>query len=454
MIVTIIQQKNTADLYGQYLRCSDLSEAFEFRLDYLDIIDIEALCELRSKIHKPIILTLRPDPNSQNEEKRLATLMELGRANPDYVDIEHSVSPRFIEEFHHKYSEIKIIRSYHNFDETPQDLKSILIQLEHPFCDIYKIVTTATSSLDNLTVLHFLKDHSKSYNIAAHCMGELGTPSRVLSPILGSQLQYVAADETQIPAPGCFSLNTLLQNYQGKNIDHLTKIYALLGNPVEQSPGHIFHNNIFQKSAAKSVYVKFKLTNEELPLFLKQITGLPFHGFSVTIPLKRDIIQFIDLFENDSDQIGAINTIRVENNQLLGLNTDGAGALNALERIQRVKSKNVLIIGAGGSAKAIAYEAQKRGAASIVIIDRTLKGPDDLSNPDSFDFVINALPPAIDYPITPQFSTTAVFMDINYHQPESRLKSLALAAGCTLVDGYEMFVEQALLQQDYWISSQ
>jgi len=270
--------------------------------------------------------------------------------------------------------------------------------------------------------------------------------------IVGSQLQYVSLDQTQSPAPGCLSIESLLKHYQGKNIDQTSKIYALLGDPVEQSPGHIFHNEIFQKSDRKDVYVKFKITQDELPLFLKKIRGLPFNGFSITIPLKRDVINYVDHFEDDSHDIGAINTIRIENDQLSGLNTDGRGALNALEKIKHVKSKKILIIGAGGSAKAISFEAEKRGAAAIVIINRSLEGVDDLSTMGPFDFVINALPLNIDYPITPQFSADAVFMDINYHQPQSRLKSLALEAGCTIIDGYEMYIEQALLQQKYWSS--
>ena len=450
MLVTVIQSKRADDLLSDIQKCYDASDAFELRLDYLDEIDIKALCELRKKIHKPIIFTLRPDAYPHNEENNLSALMELAVAKPDYVDIEHTVSTSFIDEFHKRHPKIKIIRSYHNFDETPQDLKSHLHQLEHPHCDIYKIVTYATSSHDNLTLLHFLKDHSNEYKIAAHCMGELGIPSRILSPIVGSQLQYVSLDETQTPAPGCLSINTLLTHYQGKNRGQDTKIYALLGDPVEQSPGHIFHNEIFQKSATEAVYVKFKVTNDELPLFLKKIKGLPFNGFSITIPLKRDVIRFIDHFEDDCDSIGAINTVRIENDQLSGLNTDGLGALNALEKIKPVKSKKILIIGAGGSAKAISFEAKKRGGAAIVIINRTLEGLDDASTMGPFDFVINALPTTVDFPITPHFSADAVFMDINYHQPHSRLKSLALAAGCTIVDGYEMYVEQALLQQKYW----
>lgn len=450
MIVTVIQAKRLVDLLSQIEKCEDLSEAFELRLDYLDEIDFKALSELRKKIHKPIIFTLRPESYTQNEETRLSTLMNLANAKPDYIDIEHTVSTSFIEELHQRHPQIKIIRSYHNFTETPKNLENILHQLQHPHCELLKIVTYANSSLDNLRLLHFVKDHENKYNIVAHCMGELGVPSRILSPIVGSQLQYVSADETQSPAPGCISLNTFLNNYQGKNLDQSTKIYALLGDPVEQSPGHIFHNTIFQKSATKAVYVKFKVTNQELPLFLEGIKGLPFKGFSITIPLKRDVCSFIDHFEDDSDSIGAINTIHIKNDQLSGLNTDGAGALNALEKIKPVKSKNILIIGAGGSAKAISFEANKRGASAIVILNRNLEGLDNLTNKGPFDFVINALPLNIDYPITPNFSPNAVFMDINYHQPHSRLKSLALAAGCTIVDGYEMYVEQALLQQKKW----
>jgi 3-dehydroquinate dehydratase/shikimate dehydrogenase len=478
MIVTIIPAKNCAEVLEAVHSASHLCDAFELRLDYFSHLVLQDIQAMKESIPLPIIFTLRPASQGGlycgDEQERLFQLMQLGSVKPDFIDIEHTVDGSFIEKFHLKFPDIKIIRSHHNVEDTPTDLNGILMDMIHPNCSLYKIVTTANSSVDNLRILRFVKDISSTIGIAAHCMGELGVPSRILGPIFGSALQYVSLDDSRSPspAPGCISLKTCIELYRGKELNSLTKIYALLGDPVVQSTGHLFHNEYFKKFAVNAVYAKFRLKEAELSDFFENIKDLPFKGFSITMPLKRDVLPFINHDHNECKKIGALNTLRVDEFGISGINTDGVGALDAVEKMNDVSGKKILILGAGGSARAIAFEAKKRGASSIIIINRTVANCDDLvkelgclchdfnfavkDSDGFFDFVINTLPFSAEpideliKNITPSLSSQTVFMDINYHAVQSKVKDRAIKVGCKIVDGYEMFREQAFLQQKYW----
>ncbi|MBX9585698.1 MAG: shikimate dehydrogenase [Gammaproteobacteria bacterium] len=478
MLVSVVSEKNTDDVIRRVSGISPDSDSIEVGFDKFHSIDIDAIKLMREKINRPVIFTLRSANQGgvyQGEEaKRLSELMELGSANPDYIDFEYTIDDSFIKDFHAKYPNVKIIRSYHDFECTPFNLKAILSVMIHPDCTYYKIVTMATSSVDNLRMLHFVNETAKSQKIIGHCMGELGIPSRISAPILGSNFQYVSLSESETPAPGILSLQTSVEIYRAKENNAHTKIYAVLGDPIAQSQGHLFHNVYFRKHGINAVYVKFKITKEELAAFFENLKGLPFHGFSVTMPLKKDVLQFVNHFEGSSDKIGAINTLRRDESSFSGLNTDGIGALEAVEKIESVNGKKVLILGAGGSARAIAFEAKKRGAAAITVINRTLRSCDDLiselncdcydfnsaenATEAFFDFAFNTLPANAELnesliaTIKTFLSAQTVVMDINYHSSQSHLISAAKQCESQVIDGYDMFVEQALMQQNYWLA--
>ncbi len=478
MLVAVISEKNTDDVVRRVNEISPDCDIIEVGFDKFSCIEANDIKIMRDKINRPVIFTLRPQHQGgsyfNTEEQRLEELMLLGMANPDYLDIEHTVDKQFIQEFHSKYPTIKIIRSYHNFEYTPVDLNAILSSLLLPDCFVYKIVTMATSSIDVLRMLHFVMGSSQSNRVIAHCMGEVGVPSRIIAPILGGYFQYTSSNDSESPAPGILSLQTCVDIYRAKENNPTTKIYAVLGDPIAQSQGHLFHNDYFRKNRINAVYVKFKIKKDELSDFFKNIKGLPFFGFSITMPLKQDVIQYINTIDSSSEMIGAINTLKIEDSTIFGLNTDGIGALDSVEKVKQISGKKVLILGAGGSARAIAFEAKMRGAASISIINRTLAHCEDLVNKlpcevydfhsaenitlHSFDFVFNTLPFSVEFnnvlaaKISSLLNDQTVVMDINYHSQQSQLITLAYQCGSRVVSGYEMFVEQALSQQQYWHS--
>ena len=469
MIVGIIAESAIENILSAIQAVDSAVEVIEWRLDYLRSINLYSIQATLEKISLPVIFTLRSD---SDDEARLAYLMKLAALNPAYIDIESHVDDDFIVQIKQKNPTVKIIRSVHYSDETPKQLDQILEAMQHPDVSIYKLITYAKNSLDNFRVLHCLKQQSSKMPLVMHCMGDLGLPSRILGPIFGNVFTYAALN-AKSPAPACPSVADLIEIYRVHRLNKDTKVYALLGDPVAHSIGHLYHNKIFDEQDSNCVYVKCQLTAEEVPRFFEQMKSLTFAGFSVTMPLKESIIPFVDELDENAKAIGAVNTMKIISEKVYGTNTDGEGALDAIELHQPVNDKRILILGAGGAAKAIAYAAHQRGAA-ITILNRTLARASGLAERVSgvaydfqgfkqydgklFDVVISSVPndAALDAKrfdlIKPYCAKQTIFMGIDYSSQQSLLSEHMHAHGCVTIDPQDMFYRQAARQQAWWSS--
>jgi 3-dehydroquinate dehydratase / shikimate dehydrogenase len=480
MITAVIAEKNMSNLDKAIQSIQDTVDIMELRLDFLTQINQDTLSieKIISKIKIPYIITLRSTQMGghfkDTENQRLALLYALAALKPTYIDIESFVPDAFITELHTAYPATHIIRSYHHFSDTPKDLDNILLSMLHPHVSVYKIVTYATTALDNLRVLHFIQKHTEKFNLVAHCMGPLGLPSRVIGAALGNYFTYASITEHNTPVPDCPDVDTLIHTYNLKNLNKKTKILALLGNPVEQSIGHLFHNKQFNSLKINAVYVKIQLTPDELTAFFELIKTLPFHGFSITMPLKEKVLPNLDKPDLDCQSIGAANTVLIKNQQLYATNTDGVGALDAIEEKQPIRGRHVLIIGAGGAAKAIAHECARRQPLSLSIINRTHASAEQLAkqvsgtaydihlfnadNINHIDIMINTIPDTdsnaafILKICTPYLSNKFMFMSIDYSKKSNLLLTQVKNAGCILINPSKMFTNQALQQIQYWFN--
>jgi shikimate 5-dehydrogenase len=156
------------------------------------------------------------------------------------------------------------------------------------------------------------------------------------------------------------------------------------------------------------------------------------------MPLKEAIVPYLDHANSD-----VVNTVTFRNNETFGSNTDGPGALNAIEKYFSVRGKKIAILGAGGTAKAIASEATKRGA-TVLLFNRTKVRPLEELNDHNYDLLINTIPPPY---VPPKLLHEGPVMDVVYHP---RLTPLLQTAKGFRIFGDEMYVEQALLQQKEW----
>ncbi|MBX7067336.1 MAG: shikimate dehydrogenase [Parachlamydiales bacterium] len=425
-----------------------LVDLVEIRLDYFAI-------DKRPKF--PCIFTLRKKEQggvkNMGEKERLIQLERYLELGPDYCDIEADTDPAFVERIAKKFPKIRLIGSYHNFEETPPDLEAILNGMKNPHFAIYKIAVKANSTPDMLRLMLFARQSKEPLSVMS--MGEFGKPSRVLAKIMGSLLDYTGLEED--PNLHRYGIHTLLETFHYRKLNRDTQIYALIGDPVEKSPGHLFHNPRFKHNA---VYVKMIVRPDEIIDTFVLMKKLPFGGLSVTIPLKEAIHTEMDEISPLAKKIGAINTVIFKHGKVFGTNTDAPGALNALEKHVKVKGKTVAVLGAGGAARAILYEAMHRGA-NVLIFNRTPERAHQLAKEfgcrgfalselpkHSYDIIVNTIPPT--YAEVPPIRPQTTVMDIVISPKETPILVEAKKLLCPCVYGEEMFIEQAILQQKEW----
>ena len=218
------------------------------------------------------------------------------------------------------------------------------------------------------------------------------------------------------------------------DINTQTQLCGVLGNPVEHSLSPAIHNAAFQHLGLNYVYLAFRV--EQVKEAIQGIRALVnIRGFSVTIPHKVTAMAFLDTIDDTAKHIGAINTIVKTDGILAGYNTDALGALQALRQANvPLSGKQVLIVGSGGAARAIAFGiALHEPIAGITLIgildDERANLAADLRKSSTIHLTV---------------------MDIVYNPRETRLLREAREAGCTTIPGLEMFLHQAIAQFELW----
>ena len=159
-----------------------------------------------------------------------------------------------------------------------------------------------------------------------------------------------------------------------------TNVVGIIGNPVEHSLSPLMHNAAFKHLDLDYVYVPFLVANNSLENAIKGAKSLNIKGLNVTIPHKTEVIKYLDSMDKSAELIGAVNTVKFEDDHAKGFNTDGIGAVKAIEEVSSVKNKKVVMLGAGGAARAVAFQILIDGAGSLVIANRTPENALNLQN--------------------------------------------------------------------------
>jgi len=465
MLIGVVFRSKIEEILQEMELLRGKVDAAEIRLDYLEDAAWSRLELLREKAILPLVFTFRRKDQGGHlalpDEKRLELLKKALLLKPAFADIEADTKREFIDEVASLHPEIALIGSHHDFKKTPADLQGLLHSMQNPHFKIYKLALHARSSVDLLRLLVFARQNACRVALSCIALGVDGQPSRVLGQVVGNTLNYSSLDDS-LNSLCHYSLDTLQQVYGFSRLNLQTKVYALLGDPLEESPGDVFHNQIFREEGIHAVYVKLRLTPFDLQEFFRLAQKLPFAGFSVTRPLKESILPFLSQIDGSAKAIGAVNTIVVNGAEWIGFNTDAPGALHALEMHGKVKGKKLAILGAGGSARAIAYEAMHRGA-DVMVFNRTSSRGEKLAKDfgcmafaldalaaHPYDLLINTIPPhpSGELPIlASSLRENTIFMDINHSSP---LLKAAEGRGCRCVLGKAMFEKQARLQQEIW----
>jgi shikimate dehydrogenase len=250
------------------------------------------------------------------------------------------------------------------------------------------------------------------------------------------------------------------------SIDQNTELYGVVGNPIGHSLSPAMHNAAFSASGKNAIYLAFE--TRDVDGCIRGIRAFGIRGVSVTLPYKSAVIPFLDEVDGFAKRIGAVNTVANKQGRLVGYNTDAKGALKALEEKIELPGKRCLIIGAGGTARAIGFMLRDHGVHLSISNRSNGRGKDlacSLGCPFvplgeakgiQADLLIQTTPvgmhPHEDRCIisTDVLSEGMVVMDIIYNPLETRLLKIARARGCLTINGLGMFIHQGAEQFRLW----
>lgn len=258
-----------------------------------------------------------------------------------------------------------------------------------------------------------------------------------------------------------------------------TRVCGVIGDPIEHTLSPLMHNAAFEALKLDYVFLAFKVKPAEVGNAIAGMRALNIRGLNVTMPHKSTIMNFLDRIDLSAKIINSVNTILNKESTLFGFNTDGVGALKALrENGVEPKGRKVLLLGAGGAARAIAYTMAKE-ADELAVLNRTVKQARDLAkllektankkivagslspseiqhNIQDSDILINATsmgmkPKADESPVSPKLlRRNLAVMDIVYNPLETKLAKDAKAAGAQVVSGVEMLIFQGAASFEIW----
>ncbi len=443
------------------------ADIIELRIDFLEEVDERRLAKLIDTAEKPLIFTCRlknqGGTGNITEENRKELLTVAMDKRVDFIDLEFT-SDTIIS----GTQATKIITSHHDFDKTPEsnEIKSIIRQLKTKSGALVKYIPTANSINDNFKIFKMLQENE---NIISFCMGLKGHISRVLAGKYGSAITFAADSPDKQSAPGQVDFDELTRGYNFLDIDKNTKVYGVFGQFAENSKSKYMHNPVFRRYNINAVYLPFKIEpGKDLEIFVENFRKFEFSGASVTIPHKGAVMEFLDKVDNTAKAIGAVNTIKLQDGKLIGYNTDCVGAINTLKEKADLKDKKVLVIGAGGAARAIVY-GLKREQAKVTIINRTFEKAQNLAaeftadvmkmdimaeHLDEFDIFINTtsvgMHPKVDATVLDSFPENRVVMDIVYKPLKTKFLKMAEKCNCEIITGEKMLIQQAIVQQKIW----
>jgi 3-dehydroquinate dehydratase/shikimate dehydrogenase len=439
----------------------------ELRIDYLEgQVNLKRLLVDRPS---PVVVTCRREQDGGkfrgSEATRLMLLRTAVAEGADYVDLEEDVATAIP-----RYGKTKRIISLHDFRKMPEDLEAIHARLSALDADIVKLAVTANQPHDNLRMLTLVRE-SRIPTVGL-CMGDIGTPSRILAGRFGAPFTFATFHHERTLAPGQLSYAQMTEIYHYDQINAETAIYAVIGDPVAQSLSPVVHNPAFLKAGVNAVYLPFRVPREHLGRFIDEAPQLGIRGLSVTIPHKEAVMSKLTRVDAVARGIGAVNTVLLKDRELIGYNTDEPAAMSALEQALAADGTpatefhklTALLLGSGGAAMALAFGLKRRGI-DVVIAGRTAKkaqaladrlhcGAIDWNERHNIhaDILVNCTPigmhPNVD--ATPfekeHLKATMLVFDTVYNPENTLLIKEARSQGCTVVTGVEMFVRQAALQ--------
>ncbi len=478
MICLTTTENTLTKALKQVERNKSYIDMVELRLDLLEEGELASAQIFPRLCALPTIATYRRvcdgGKSQMSDKARMTNLRKIVlQGDFSYVDIEEDVkksdlkikgeedSPKYDFENELKQKGIKIIRSFHDMEKLPANLFSLVTKLAKKG-DIPKVAVTPNTIIDVVTLFKMneeLKDIKEKIIIG---MGDFGVCTRILYKKVGSMLTFASEDEI---APGQLSAKTLKLLYKADQVNNRTNVYGIIGNPVLHTASPMIHNPGFEAIHYNAIYVPFLV--DKVRGFFKLAELIKIHGFSVTVPHKRDVLPYLGKITREVKQIGACNTVTRIQGMWKGTNTDYYGFLAPIEKeINDGKIKSALIVGAGGASRAVVW-ALRNHHVKVTIANRTLEKAKLLASETMSNYIeledLSSLSSSVDLVVqttivgmTPNedadiledftFENPCIVYDLVYKPRYTKLLKRAKKANCKVINGSDMLISQGKLQ--------
>ena len=473
MICVTIGRGRHKSLLAEWKEAAEAgADLVELRIDCLR--SEPRLKHLLAERFTPVLLTIRRAADGGlwkgDEEKRQLLLREAILAGVDYIDLEADVAPKIP-----RFGKTRRVVSHHDFKRVPADLEALAEGMRKANADVVKIAAAARTLPDALRMLRMVATaEGPTIGIA---MGPMGVFTRVLGAKFGAPFTYAGFNPDRTFAPGMLSFSELRRDYFYEQIDADSEVHAVIGDPIAQSLSPAVHNAAFRHLGMNKVYVPIQVPEGQLKESLQQLAWLDPKGLSVTIPHKEAIVPLLTKADGAVEQMKSCNTVVIRDKEWIGYNTDYRAAMHSLEEAlggpqedgsSPLAGKQVLILGAGGVARTIAFGAARRGAGVAIANRRDTRavqlaeevGCRNVSwsqrASSLCDVLINCTPvgmhPQVDAtPVPPAaFRAGMLVFDTIYHPENTMFLKLARERDCKTITGVDMFAGQAAEQFQYF----
>ena len=373
----------------------------------------------------------------------------------EYVDVEWSAG---FDDVIRARDGRGVILSMHDFEGVPADLRDRVRTMCGVGAEIVKIATMARRLSDVIPLLSLAATSSDALVVIA--MGTPGIVTRICAARFGSIWTY-AGDGI---SPGQIPLDRVLHDYRFRSIGPATELYGIVGRPINHSLSPVMHNAAFEAIGHDAIYLP--LAADDADDFLEFAEALDVRGASITAPFKRDLFERVSSVDALSQRVGAINTLRRNREGWSGTNTDVPGFLAPLALRGDLQAARVVVLGAGGAARAVVVALAQltrritvcardvEAAARVAALVGGIAAPMPPQR-GSWDLLVNTTPvgtaPSVDdTPVPGGCLDGSLVYDLVYNPPRTRLLREAAAAGCDTISGLDMLVAQARQQFTLW----
>ena len=250
------------------------------------------------------------------------------------------------------------------------------------------------------------------------------------------------------------------------------KHFCVIGNPIQHSLSPVMHKWVFESLKIDAKYEKIKLEQKELPKIIQKMRSGDLDGINITIPLKEAVLTFLDEINPRAKSIGAVNCIMISNSKVIGNNTDWYGFSMALKKNNiNTLNREVIILGAGGSARSILYALKRIGVQKMFLLNRTIEKAKKLQDNSIFvhplhdakqiiktdSIIINTTSVGMQNKQSPinfdLINKNQILFDIIYSPLETSLLQCGKKRGALTINGLDMFIYQGMASLDLWFGS-